>query len=178
GRNNQSIINPRLNYWDGGNGGKSLFQALRDCNIFLENIGEVPGMQDAERKRWIAEVKFLKAYYHYYLVRMYGPIPIIRKNLPISASVSEVQVKREPVDSVFHYITELVDEAIPDLPLTIQNENDELGRITRLVAASGKAVVLVEAVSPLFNGNDNIELKNRRLNSIHVKISYASLISV
>jgi len=156
GRNNQSIINPRLNYWDGGNGGKSLFQALRDCNIFLENIGDVPGMQEIERKRWIAEVKFLKAYYHYYLVRMYGPIPIIRKNLPISASVSEVQVKREPVDSVFNYITELVDEAIPDLPLTIQNENDELGRITRLVAASGKAVFLVEAASPLFNGNDNM----------------------
>ncbi len=156
GRNNQSIINPRLNYWDGANGGKSLFQALRDCNIFLENIKGVPGMQETELKRWIAEVKFLKAYYHYYLVRMYGPIPIIRTNLPISASVEEVQVKREPVDSVFNYIVGLVDEAIPDLPLDVQNENDELGRITRLIAASAKAVFLVEAASPLFNGNSDL----------------------
>ena len=33
----QDVTNPLLNYWDGNNGGnnKPLWQAIRDCNIFL-----------------------------------------------------------------------------------------------------------------------------------------------
>ncbi|MEC3881657.1 RagB/SusD family nutrient uptake outer membrane protein [Parapedobacter sp. 10938] len=152
-RENQGVVSPRLNYWDGSNGGRPLFQALRDCNIFLENIEAVPGMQERERLQWIAEVKFLKAYYHFWLLRMYGPIPLIKENLPISAGVEEVQVARVPVDACFAYIVELLDEAAPDLPPVVSNENDELGRITQVIAKSVKAAVLVEAASPLFNGN-------------------------
>lgn len=152
-RGNQGIVSPWLNYWDGKNGGKPMFQALRDCNIFLENIDKVPGMIEAERRRWTAEVKFLKAYYHFWMVQLYGPIPLVRTNMPISAGVEEVQVKRDPVDECFDYIVELLDEAIPDLPAKIQSESSELGRITSIIAASVKARVLVEAASPLYNGN-------------------------
>lgn len=139
----------------------NLYKGLRDCNIFLENIGKVPDMDETERRRWISEVLFLKAYYHYYLVRMYGPIPLIKENLPISAGVDEVKVMRSPVDSCFHYITSLIDSAYQNLPLTIDNPQDELGRITQTIALAFKAKVLVVAASPLFNGNaDQATLKN------------------
>ena len=36
------------------------YRALRDCNIFLDNIGKVVDMPDYERMRWIAEVKFFE----------------------------------------------------------------------------------------------------------------------
>lgn len=158
---NQSVISPQMNYWDGGHGGKPLFRALRDCNIFLENMPSVPGMQQRELRKWMAEVKFLKAYYHYWLVRMYGPIPIMRTNMDISAGVEEVQVKREPVDSCFSYIVQLLDEAAPDLPEVMENENSELGRISRPGLLAIKANILVEAASPLFNGNPDFGgLKN------------------
>lgn len=152
-RGNQGIVTPRNNYWDGSNGGKPMFQAIRDCNIFLENITTVQGMQERERNRWIAEVKFLKAYYHFWLLRMYGPIPLIKENLPISAGVEAVQIKREPVDDCFNYIVELLDEAYESLPLVVDNENDELGRVTQPILKSLKAAILVEAASPLYNGN-------------------------
>src|SRR5690606_22182113 len=115
--------------------------------------GDIPGLQEYEKKRWVAEVKFLKAYYHYWLLRMYGPIPLIKENLPISAGVAEVQVYREPVDDCFDYIVGLLDEAVPDLPLIIDNEATENGRATQPIALAIKAKVLVEAASPLFNGN-------------------------
>ncbi|QEC53050.1 putative outer membrane starch-binding protein [Anseongella ginsenosidimutans] len=152
-RDNQSAFDPSLNYWDGSRGGKPMFRAIRDCNIFLENIDAVPGMQSAEKKRWIAEVKFLKAYYHFWLVKLYGPVPLIKENLPISAGVDEVKAKREPVDSCFAYIESLLDEAVPDLPLTITDEANELGRISRVTCLSVKASIMVAAASPLFNGN-------------------------
>jgi hypothetical protein len=158
----QNSVSPIGNTWDGENGGKSYFVAIRHCNIFLENIAKVPDMKASEKNKWIAEVKFLKAYYHSYLLKTYGPIPVIRENLPISASVEEVKVKREPVDSVVSYIVKTLDEAIPDLPIVISNQAKELGRVTKPIALAIKAQTLVMAASPLFNGNpDYANFKNK-----------------
>ncbi|AWW32762.1 RagB/SusD family nutrient uptake outer membrane protein [Echinicola strongylocentroti] len=152
-RGGQNIIAPDLGYWGNNGTVTNLFIALRDCNIFLENVDRPFDLTEDEKIRWIAEAKFLKAYFHFYLMRMYGPMPITRENIDVSSGVDEVRVKRDPVDDVTDYIVELLDEAIPDLPLVIQDTGNELGRITSPIAASIKARVLVTAASPLFNGN-------------------------
>ena len=70
----QNVNDPYLNYWDGGNGAAhSLYEGLRDCNTFLTYVSDTDYVGDlapSMRKRWLAEVKFLKAYYHYLLLRM------------------------------------------------------------------------------------------------------------
>ncbi|RFZ94039.1 RagB/SusD family nutrient uptake outer membrane protein [Mucilaginibacter conchicola] len=152
-RGTQNSNNPGLNYWDGENSGKAVFRSIRRCNTMLENIDKPADLSFAEKKRWIAEVKFLKAYYHFYLARLYGPVPLIKTNLDITASSDEIKVKRATMDETFAYITQLLDEAIPDLPPVINNQAQELGRITQLIALSVKAEVLATAASPLFNGN-------------------------
>ncbi len=158
----QNISNPVLNYWDGQNGGSSLFQAIRRCNIMLENINKPIDLTPDEKARWIAEAKFLKAYYHYYLLRMYGPVPIYKTNQNITATLEEIRVKRQPVDSVFSYIVQLLDEASADLPQQIGNVQQEMGRITRAIALSVKAEVLATQASPLYNGNpDYAKAKNK-----------------
>jgi hypothetical protein len=153
----QNAQNPFAgNYWN------LLYAGLRECNSFLENITSVPDIEPNEMDRWIAEVTFLKAYYHFYLLRMYGPIPLIRTNLPIDANLNEVRVAREPVDTCFNYIVRLIDEAFPKLEPIITNPTNELGRITQPVAAALKAKVLITAASPLFNGNNDLAtLANR-----------------
>src|SRR5690606_35531226 len=104
-------------------------------------------------RRWVAEVKFLKAYYHFYMLRMYGPIPLIKENLSISAGVEEVKVYREPVEECVAYILQLLDEAAIDLPNRIEADETELGRITKVICLAVKAQVLTMDASPLFNGN-------------------------
>ncbi|MFD2162317.1 RagB/SusD family nutrient uptake outer membrane protein [Paradesertivirga mongoliensis] len=162
----QNVSDPFANYWEGTRQGRPLFQGIRDCNIFLENIAKVSDLEEYERQRWIAEVKFLKAYYHFILLRSYGPIPIVRENLPLGSSTDEVHVFREPVDEVVKYIVQLLDEsaAISDLPDRLQGtETSELGRITRTIVLALKAKVLVTAASPLFNGNpDYASFKDKR----------------
>ena len=132
------------------NGGRPLFTALNDCNVFLDNVGKVIDLSDTERTRWIAEVKFLKAFFHFYLLRMYGPIPIIYDNAPMDAPGTFF---REPVDDVVEYIVTLIDEAVPDLPPRIEDMMNELGRATQPMALAMKAQALTLAASPLFNGN-------------------------
>ena len=155
-RNQQNPNDPLLNYWEGRLNGRGLFAALRDCNTFLENINLVgPDLSDSEKIRYIAEVKFLKAFYHYYLLRMYGPIPLVRENQPVFSSTEEVRPYRDTFEDCVDYIAELIDEAVEDLPLTILDANNEMGRITKPIALSVKAELLVMAASPLFNGNSD-----------------------
>lgn len=154
----QNKVSPNMNYWDSFDG-KSMWQGIRNCNILLENIDKPVDLEPYVKSRWIAEAKFLKAYFHWYLFRMYGPIPIIDKNLPITASIDEVKVMRQPVDSVVNYISNLLDEAAGDgntgLPDKITSLATELGRVTRPAALAIKARLLVTAASPLFNGNSD-----------------------
>jgi hypothetical protein len=154
GRGFQNADNPVLNVWNGEYGARSLWRGIRDCNIFLENFHKVTDMQEYEKARWIAEIKFLKAYYHYYLMKCYGPIPITDVNLSVAATADELMVYRDPIDKVVEYITGLLLEATEDLPNANEViEGTEAGRADKLIAMSLRAEVLLFAASPLFNGN-------------------------
>jgi len=169
-RGGQNTSDPICNYWDGtrdgalNSNGNGMFRAIRDCNVFLENVSDLSKIPDLDidtRNRWISEARFLKAYYHFILFRAYGPVPVVDKNLPISASLSETQVKRQSVDSVVNYIANLLDSSLTYLPALIGNTASELGRITKPIALSLKAKLLVYAASPLYNGNTDFgSLKN------------------
>ena len=152
----QNSSSPYLNYWEGGRGApRSLFNALRDCNIFLENLVAVPGLEEEERLRWLDEVKVLKAFYHFWLMQMYGPIPIVDTNIPVSAPSTETNVYRASIDEVVTYLTELLDEVIvaDNLPGLINYVYTEQGRITMPIAKALKAKILMLSASPIFNGN-------------------------
>ena len=155
----QNSASPYLNYWEGGRGAPhSLFNALRDCNIFLENLVEVPGLEEDERLKWLDEVKVLKAFYHFWLMQMYGPIPIIDQNIPVGASPEEANVKRESIDDVVSYLVQILDEVIEaeNLPGLINYIYTDMGRITMPIAKALKAKILVLAASPIFNGNTDL----------------------
>lgn len=144
----QNAGNPYGNDWAG------IYEGIRCCNILIEQIGTVPDLPEWEKRQWTAEAKFLKAWYHFHLMRKWGPVPLIKENLPIDANVDQVRVYRDPIDECFDYVIQLLDEAIPDLPMTVQTR-DELGRITRPIAAAVKARIMVFAASPLFNNNSD-----------------------
>ncbi len=154
-KGNQKVVDPYVNAWQGNFGSKDLYEGIRQCNILMENIDIVPDMDSDEKERWIAEAKFLKAYYHFWLLRMYGPIVLIRKNLPVSSNPDEVRIPRSPFDECVDYIVQLLDEAVPNLPDYITDEISELGRATKAIGLSVKAQVLMTAASPLFNGNED-----------------------
>ena len=155
----QNSASPYLNYWEGGRGAPhSLFNALRDCNIFLENLVEVPGLEEDERLKWLDEVKVLKTFYHFWLMQMYGPIPIIDQNIPVGASPQETNVRRESIDDVVSYLVQILDEVIEaeNLPGLINYIYTDMGRITMPIAKALKAKILVLSASPIFNGNTDL----------------------
>lgn len=161
----QNVGDPLFNEWGGNQKGGDgrfnylkMFVGLRHCNIFLENIKDptkAPDLTLDERTRWIGEVEFLKAYYHYYLLRMYGPIPIVDENAPESSDPEGLYYSRKPVDECVTFISDLLDQAVEKLPSRIVDDNNELGRATKAIALAVKAKLWLLAASPLFNGNSD-----------------------
>ena len=153
----QNSDNPLLNAWDGFNGASNLWIGVTNCNTFLENISKVPDMTESEKLMWTAEVKFLKSYYHFLMVKRYGPIPIMDKNIPIYSDPGSSQLKRNTVEECFDYIVNQIDESMSYLMEDVNAPAQETGRITQLVAKAIKAEILMYAASPLFNGNNGVE---------------------
>ena len=149
-----------------GNDFASMYEGIRCCDILVEHIQDVPDMTTEEKNRWTAEVTFLKAYYHFNLLKKWGPIPIVRESLPIDSGIETVRVYRNDVDECFDFILELLDKAYPFLYATLPS-NEEYGRITQPICAALKARVATYAASPLFNGNPEeislVDNKGRQL---------------
>ena len=61
-----------------------MYVIIRNCNIFLENIDHTYNMSDDDRNWWKADVKAIKAYIYFELVRHYGPICLIPQNMPLN----------------------------------------------------------------------------------------------
>ncbi|MDO5571042.1 MAG: RagB/SusD family nutrient uptake outer membrane protein [Bacteroidales bacterium] len=160
----QNVNSPYMNFWDGENSGKNLWQGIRNCNTFLDNVDQVgPKLSGDELEKWKAEAKFIKAYLHFYLLRMYGPIPLMKNNIDVDATTDKVRNYRDPLDDCVEYIVQLIDEALPYLPMAIEEVSTEYGKITKPIAASIKAEVLTTFASALFNGNeDYYYLKDNR----------------
>lgn len=152
----QNAANPYCDFWSGLNSGKNMWQQIRNCNIFLENIDNVgPQLTSEELDRWKAEVKVLKAYFHFYLLRMYGPIPLKQASLSVEASTEEVRAYRDTFDDCVSYIDELIEEAYEYLPAMVEDPTTEMGRITKAAALAIRADLWLTAASPLFNGNED-----------------------
>lgn len=147
-RGDQNTNSPWLNWYESG-----LWQTIRKCNTFLERVGGVRGLDEADCRQWTAEAKVIKAYCHFFLMRMYGPIPLMKENMSIDTDSETMRVKRNTWDECVDYVVQLLDEAAPDLPIIINNRAEDLGRFTRPIALSLKAKVLVTSASPQFNGN-------------------------
>lgn len=151
-RGMQSANSPMMSLWEGFGDQRSLFQGISDCNILIENIRKVPDMTEEEKKAWEGEATFLKAYYHFLLIKNYGPIPIMDRYVPISTSVEDLRIAQSPVDACFDYVAATLDKAMELLPES-NNTLLNAGRVDKVIAAAIKSKALLYAASPLFNGN-------------------------
>jgi hypothetical protein len=150
-RGEMNASDPFFDYWTPA-GAIDMYDGIRQCYIFLENIDRTPGFTSQEVKRMKGEATFLIAYYHFNLLRQYGPIVLMEDQVPFDAPVEEFFKARTSYDECVNFIAQKFDEAAEMLPAEISSPS-EAGRVTEVVAQSIKARMFLYAASPLFNGN-------------------------
>lgn len=139
----------------------AVVNAIRTCNIFLENADKVPVMQTPTwnwtedfRDQVKAEARFMRAFLHFEFFRRYGGIPIMDRMSSFGPKegggiVVEPNGERKSIASVIDFIVNDCDLAIPDLPDSYSTA--ETGRVNKGAALALKAKALLYAASPLYN---------------------------
>ncbi len=128
------------------------YSAIGYCNLYLYlmDVNE-PVMNPNDKAQYIAEAKFLKAYYHFRALQLFGPVPIIDSMQ--SGNIAKEDIPgRSHFDYCVKYIVDLLDEAAEGLP-SEQVNTQYYGRATSVICKALKARVLLLAASPLYNGS-------------------------
>lgn len=147
-----SSVNPLTNTW------ANCYWGIRSANFFLENWSNydfeefkynLDYPQQMERyNRYQYEIRFLRAYYYFELVKTYGDVPLITTLL---SQEDANKVSRDDKSEVFDFIVRECDEIVDKLPFDYTVlPYAESGRITNLTVMALKARALTYAASPLF----------------------------
>lgn len=120
--------------------------------LFLEYLPQAQGITEQQRTEWEAEAYFLLAYYHFCILRLYGPCPITDSRIA-QDTPSEQYNGRFHYDAVTDWIVNTLDEkVISGYKLPTERDTNTRGRATHAIACALKARVLLYAASPLWNG--------------------------
>ncbi|MFT4154481.1 RagB/SusD family nutrient uptake outer membrane protein [Parafilimonas sp.] len=101
------------------------------ANLLLQKMAEntISDLSDGDKARYIAECKFLRAYYYFDLLRLFKNVPLITDIIPTSDIYTIEQA--DPADvyaQIEQDLTDAIDE--PNLPNTVP-ATTEGGRVTK-----------------------------------------------
>jgi len=130
----------------------SFFRNINTSNAVVGRAPLVTDMDPTTKATRIAEAKFLRGLSYFWLVQMYGPVPLSTTESQGASNLAH----RSPVDSVYLQIVKDLREAIPDLPVTAAN----FGRATKGAARDLLARVLLTRAYHTPNGSFAYEFAN------------------
>lgn len=133
-------------YWD------DFYYGISNANVAIARIPDV-NMDETRKQQLLGEARFLRALYYYYLVRLFGDIPLITE--PVDAAHPELYPDRDPAEEVYALI-------VSDLQFAEQAglpEVDQSGRVSQGAVKSLLAsVYLTMAGHPLNKGAEYYQL--------------------
>lgn len=159
-----SPVNAKDSVW------KSNYATIQMCNLYLDKFQgltfpELQNNQDYQAKMFRYnnhpnEVRFLRAYFYFNLVRQYGGVPLITH---IATTSNVNTLTRNTANEIFDFINSECDSIVNKIPADYTNlgayalpsSSAESGRANRLAVLALKARAALYKASPLFNtGND------------------------
>ncbi len=155
-----SPINPFDQIWTNN------YSGIAQANNFLEELDKIyisleeyrynvtiSPYEDLKKQFELYEfqVRFLRAYFYFELVRTYGDVPLVTKVL---TNAEANVMTRTPAEEVFKFIIDECDAIADKLPITYEDEpNQDINRVNRLTVLALKAKTLLYQASPLFNAS-------------------------
>jgi starch-binding outer membrane protein, SusD/RagB family len=128
---------PEWGIWDYG--------YIREINLFIERATAATELAEADKARFIAEGRFLRAVYYFELVKRMGGVPLIKQSLwyDYSGDASSLQYPRAKEHEVYDFVISELEEIKDDLPIAPRTKD----RATRAT------VLAVQARAALYAGS-------------------------
>jgi hypothetical protein len=124
------------NTWDYG--------YIRQLNLFIERATAATELTDSDKKRFIAEGRFLRAAYYFELVKRMGGAPLITQSLTIDVKdVNAVQFPRSKESDLYDFVISECEAIKGDLPADANIKS----RVTRAAALAMESRAALYAAS-------------------------------
>jgi len=138
---------------------KRLWAVIIYANNFLKNIGITPFNDPARKEQAIAEARFLRALEYFYLVQLWGPIPLITENI----NYGEMYPPNSTLEALYTQMIDDLEYAVDKLPETAYK--DQHARATKGAAQGILAKVLMTAPDNLKDIQKGVELCGEVMNN-------------
>jgi hypothetical protein len=103
----------------------ALYNGITRANDVIDKVGASESITPDLRQRLVGEAKFLRAYYYFYAVQLWGEVPLVLHNVEGS------NVNRTAVDDVYTQIVQDLKDASEALPAAAQYADADKGRATQ-----------------------------------------------
>jgi hypothetical protein len=149
-------------WWNG------LYSVIAQSNLILKKVPEITLMAEADRKKVLAQAQFLRAWAYFYLVRMWGDVPLIIK--PIENFNDEMLLPNRTAAATIYdqIVADLVAAEAGGLPATDNSGRASLGAVKSLLSK----VYLTMAGFPLSKGATHYKLAADKANEVILSNSF------
>lgn len=89
------------------------YKGIQFCNIIFQRVPSIPFADTLLKRRYLAEARFLRAFYYFDLLKNFGGVPIVDA---VYDNESDYNKKRSTKDEVYAFIESDLAKAINDLP--------------------------------------------------------------
>lgn len=145
GNISKGIYDPLDQSWSGTYG------VIRQANLILSKIDEIPDYDEAEKKKVLGQTYFFRAFHYFDLIRTFGDVPYVDRPLELS---DQEGITRTSRDEVYKHVMDDFDKAIEYLPVSWPAS--DYGRITK------GAALAMKARAALYYGNWQVAADNAK----------------
>ena len=86
-----------------------MYKGIQRANVIIERLTPKTFAETAEKERILAEAHFLRAFFYFHLVRLYGEVPIVVKE---TTDVDALELKKRSIADVYAQIVSDMTEAL------------------------------------------------------------------
>lgn len=98
-----------LEWWERG------YASIRMLNEFITRLPDAP-VEEAFKKRRLAEARFLRAFNYFAIVKRYGGVPLITVAQDLNTPLEELYPSRNKEQEIYDFVISELEEAVIDLP--------------------------------------------------------------
>ena len=110
---------------------RAQYQGIGRTNLAIEQISAMHITDDFDadtQKQLVAEAQFLRAYYYFRLVRIFGGVPLVDF---VDDDDAKWEQPRATADEIYDFIKDDLQQAVAYLPLKSQQATTDYGRATK-----------------------------------------------
>ena len=108
---------------------QSAYEGVFRSNMIIQEVPGIAGINDAVKNRILGEGRFLRAYYYWQLISVFGEVPLILEADP--TDTKKAAIAKSPLADIYKVMIEDLTKAVELLPKNTEYSSANIGRASK-----------------------------------------------